>query len=257
MLKLKIAAGFLAASMSISSSAMAIDWSLGAGGGVAPDYQGSDDYEFVPMWNLRAQNLYHPETYVQIVGPKLNSNLLPDNNFRLGLSAEYIFERDDVDNNQVDNMADTDDGLMLGIMGGYDFDIGTGVMGIELDGRYDLQGDVGGLLTIRGKYAMPRGKWLFNASVDSTLATDDYMEEFFGVNAADSAASGLATYNPDGGFKDVGLNAALTYQFSPSWNVTGLARYTRLIGDADDSSPVVEVGNENQFVGGVLIGFSF
>ena len=98
---------------------------------------------------------------------------------------------------------------------------------------------------------------MFSGGVDSTYATEDYMEEFFGVDAGGSAASGLDTYDPDASFKDIGLDAALTWKFSQSWSVAGLARYVRLIGDADEDSPVVDVGNENQFIGGLLVGFSF
>jgi outer membrane protein len=45
-------------------------------------------------------------------------------------------------------------------------------------------------------------------------------------------------------------------KFTPRWSVTGLGRYARLIGDAEDS-PIVKTGSDNQFIGGVLVGFSF
>jgi outer membrane protein len=243
--------------LALPTSAMAIEWSLSAGAGIAPDYEGSDDYEPVPLWNLQAKDLYHPKTYVQLKGTKLNSNFLPSENWRLGLSGQYIGERNDVDNNKVDNLSKTDSGVMIGIMGGYDFNVGKGVLGLEVDGRFDTKDEIGGLVTLRAKYKQPiRDNLVFSAGVDSTYATDDYMDEFFSVGAADSARSGLSTYSADAGFKDIGLQAALTYKFTPSWSVTGLGRYARLIGDAEDS-PVVKVGSENQFIGGVLVGFSF
>src|SRR3954462_3277897 len=37
-------------------------YTLGLGVALAPDYEGSDDYRAVPLWNLRAGNLYHPDT---------------------------------------------------------------------------------------------------------------------------------------------------------------------------------------------------
>ena len=46
-----------------------ISLTLGAGAGFAPDYEGSKDYERVPFWNLRAGNLDHPQTYIQVLGP--------------------------------------------------------------------------------------------------------------------------------------------------------------------------------------------
>ena len=81
-------AAVLAVSLCFSGPAKAIDWSIGAGAGFGPDYEGSEDYTVLPLWNLKASNLYHPATYVQIKGPKLNSNFLAHDNFRLGLSGQ-------------------------------------------------------------------------------------------------------------------------------------------------------------------------
>ena len=55
-----------------------IRWTLGLGAVAFPDYQGSSDYTAAPLWNVRAQNLYHPDTYAQLFGPIFTSNLIPD-----------------------------------------------------------------------------------------------------------------------------------------------------------------------------------
>jgi outer membrane scaffolding protein for murein synthesis (MipA/OmpV family) len=67
-----------------------MNFTLGAGAGAAPDYEGSDDYELVPLWNLRVANLYHPKTFVQVIGPRLRSNFLPSDHWRLGLAGQSI-----------------------------------------------------------------------------------------------------------------------------------------------------------------------
>src|SRR5687767_8729919 len=43
-------------------------WTIGLGAGAVPEYQGGDDYHAVPLWNVRAQKLYHPDTYAQLIG---------------------------------------------------------------------------------------------------------------------------------------------------------------------------------------------
>ena len=73
-----------------------IRWTLGLGAVAFPDYQGSSDYTAAPLWNVRAQNLYHPDTYVQLFGPIFTSNLIPDCDFRLGPMAQYIGKRGSV-----------------------------------------------------------------------------------------------------------------------------------------------------------------
>ena len=75
--------------------------------------------------------------------------------------------------------------------------------------------------------------------------------------AADSARSGLNTYSADAGIKDAGLGVTLTYKFTDNWDVTGLANYTRLLGDAADSPVVDDEGDENQFFGGLTINYTF
>ena len=240
--------------------ASAVDWTVGGGVGIAPDYEGSDNYEAVPLWNLTARDLYHPETYVRIFGPRLRSNFLADDNLRLGLAGQFVKKRDDVDNNQVDALRSTDSGVMLGALLGYDFNLqDKQVFGIEIESRWDVKNDIGGLFTGRVVYTAPfgGGSWIFNTSAETTYASGDYMDEFFTITAADSARSGLSVYSADAGFKDVKLGATLTYRFTESWSVTGLANYTRLLGDAADSPVVDGVGDENQFFGGLTINFSF
>jgi outer membrane protein len=240
-------------------NASAVEWTVGLGGGVAPDYEGSENYELVPLWNLRANDLYDPNTYVQVLGPKLNSNFLPDEHLRLGLSAQYVAKRDDVENDKVDRLRSTDDGLLVGALLGYDFKLsGDRVWGFEFDPRWDIADEIGGLFTLRSHYIAPfGGAWQFRGGVETTYASEDYMDEFFTINAADSAASGLSTYDADDGFKDVGVNASLTYKFAGNWSTTGILRYTRLVGDAADSPVTDDVGDENQVFAGLLINFSF
>jgi outer membrane protein len=241
-------------------SANAVEWTVGLGAGAAPDYEGSDDYELVPLWNLRAANLYDPNTYVQVTGPKLSSNFLAHDNLRLGLSGQYVPERDDVDNSQVDSMSTADDGILIGVLLGYDFKLSSNrVIGFEFDSRYDVQDEIGGLFTLRMNYMAPfgGGSWRFRGGVESTYASEDYMSEFFGINAADAAASGLSTFNADHGFKDVAVSTNLTYLFRPGWSATGMLKLTRLIGDAADSPVTDTVGDENQLFGGLLINYSF
>lgn len=259
MKKLSTATIAMAGLMALSGPAAATDWTIGGGLGLAPDYEGSDNYKAVPLWNIKATDLYHPDTYVRVFGPTLRSNFLPHDNFRLGLSAQYVPRRKYVNSSAINRLGNTDRGFMLGGLVGYDFKFASNnVLGIELDGRYDVRDNLGALVTLRANYTAPlRGAWIFNAGVESTYASDDYMDEFFSVGAAGSANSGLPTYSADAGIKDVGLNVGVTYKFSQSWSMTGLASYKRLLGDADDDSPVTDAGSEHQLVGGFLVNYHF
>jgi outer membrane protein len=232
---------------------------LGAGAGIAPDYEGSEDYEAVPLWNLRAGSLYHPETYVGVFGPRLSSNFLPSDHWRLGIAGQFIKERDDVEDERVDELKSVDASVMLGLIAGYDFlAIPQNDLVLEVEGRQDVASDNGFLGTIRGRYgSLFAERWRFDALVATTWASEDYMSSYFGIDAGDAARSGLDQYNADEGFKDVAFGASLTYRFLENWSATGLGSYTRLIGDAEDSPVVDDRGDENQLFAGALISYRF
>jgi MipA family protein len=236
-----------------------INVTLGAGAGAAPDYEGSDDYELVPLWNLRVANLYHPNTFVQVIGPRLRSNFLPSDHWRLGLSGQFIKERDDVENDQVDALEKVDPSVMLGVLAGYDFlaDPRQHLM-LEVDARQDVANDNGFLASVRGLYGSRlTERWRFDASVGSTWASEDYMSSYFGIDAADAARSGLDQFSADEGFKDVSFGGGLSYRLFERVSVSVLANYTRLIDDAEDSPVVDDAGDENQFFGGALVNYTF
>jgi outer membrane protein len=236
-----------------------ISLTLGAGVGIAPDYEGSDDYEAVPLWNLRAGNLYHPETYVQVVGPRLISNFLPHDHWRLGVAGQFIRERDDVEDDRVDDLRSVDASAMLGLIAGYDFFATPQTdLAVEVEGRQDVASDNGFLGTIRGRYGVPLGQsWRLDTRVETTWASEDYMSSYFGVGAGDAARSGLDEFNADEGFKNVAFGASLTYRFLERWSATGVGTFSRLLGDAEDSPLVEDRGDENQMFGGLLINYRF
>ena len=242
-----------------TQTAQGLRFTLGAGAGVAPDYEGSDDYELVPLWNLRVANLYHPQTFIQVFGPRLRSNFLPSDHWRLGLAGQFIKERDDVENDQVDDLEKVDPSVMLGAIAGYDFlaDPQQDLV-LELDARQDVANDNGFLATLRGVYGSRlTERWRFDAAVGSTWASEDYMSSYFGVDAADAARSGLDQFSADEGFKDVSFGGALTFRLLERLSVSALANYTRLIDDAEDSPVVDDAGDENQFFGGALVNYTF
>lgn len=258
----KLCAGALLAGLgvlSLASQASATEWTFGLGVGAAPDYQGSEDYEAVPLWNVRADDLYDPNTYVQIVGPRLKSNLLPHPNIRLGVSGQYVAERSSVDNDRVDILRRTDDGFLLGALVGYDYEVGSDrVISVEFDPRFDISDNIGGLFTARGAYAAPISADLsFKAGVETTYATSDYMDEFFTIDAAGAAASGLNTFKADDGFRDVGLTVDMTYEITSNWSTTGSLAYHLLVDDAADSPVTDDEGSEHQVFLGLLVNYKF
>ena len=162
--------------------------------------------------------------YVHLLANKLKGNVLPNDMWSFGPMLQYISSRADVDNNRVDDMQNVDASVMLGVFGGVKIDRWNA--SIEL--RTDVADSNGFLATLNGGYNLP---------------INDQLRLGFGI---------FTTY-ADGDY----MNVSADYNFYENWSVTGLFRYTRLVGDAEDSPVVDDEGDENQFFLGALVKYSF
>lgn len=245
--------------MSVAWSAQATDFTIGAGVGVAPDYEGSKDYKLVPMWNVRAADLWGKPTYAWLLNTNFRSNFLNNENWRLGLSGQYVAERSDVKNNAVDSLHGADSSTMLGVLAGYDFQLAEGrIFGVEVNARYDVVNSNGYLITPGVNYITPLApNWILSARLGVTWASDAYMSNYFAINHTNASRSGLDQFNADAGFKDASLNVAAIWRFAQNWDLTALAQYERLLGDAADSPITDDKGSANQLFAGLLVNFHF
>jgi outer membrane scaffolding protein for murein synthesis (MipA/OmpV family) len=226
---------------------------VGLGAGLAPDYEGSEDYEAVPIPYVNVRWSNHMS--INWLGNKAKVNLIPSPIWRGGVVGEYIPERDDVDNDQVDNLEDVDTSVMLGGFLGFQY----GNWSADIEAMADAaDGNDGAIVRLNGGYRIPIDQtWSLSLGAFTTWADDDYMDAYFGIDTADSIRSGLSTFNADSGFKDVGLNLVASYKPWEHWGFMGLVSYKRLLGDAEDSPVVDDEGNANQFSGGVLVFYKF
>jgi outer membrane protein len=235
------------------------NYSIGLGAGLAPDYEGSDDYAAVPIWNLRAGNVLGEETFVQLFGPTFRSNFLPDDHWRVGVSGRYLPDYDNVDDDRVQDIGDTDDAFLAGLTIGYDVIAGRAQdLAIEVDAQYDVLEGNGGIVTPRLRYRTALSQPLvLDTSVSATWASEDYMSNRLGISSGDAARSGLDEFDADSGIKNGAITTSITYVLGRAWSLTGLAGYSRLFNDAEDSPIVDDQGDANQVFGGALINYSF
>jgi outer membrane protein len=237
----------------VMTGAHAAEFSIGGGLGVAPDYEGSSDYELVPVPTGSAK--FDNGMFVKLLGLNLRANLIPSDFWRLGPIYNYRAERDNVENNRVDRMREVSDANEFGVFGGFEWENWYVFL--------DLLGDTGNAHegwygTLKGGYNwIINPEWVLSMGAFTTYADDDYMKTYFGVNGRDSARSGLDRYDADESFKDIGLDLGANWAFAQSWNLRGLLQVKQLVGDADDGSPVVDEGSETQLFTAVLVVFKF
>ena len=83
------------------------------------------------------------------------------------------------------------------------------------------------------------------------------MSSFFDVTPAESAASGLRTFDADAGFKDIKIGLMGLFHISEKWHVGGGVYYGHLFGDAEDSPVVDDVGSASQLFAGLSVLYSW
>ena len=248
--------GLLAALLTlllVTPGVQAADFSIGGGLGVAPDYEGSSDYELVPVPAGSAR--FSNGMYVELLGLNLRANLIPSDFWRLGPVYNYRAERDNVENNRVDRMKEVSDANELGIFGGIAWQNWYLFLDLMADTGDAYDGSYG---TLRGGYNwIISNEFALTFGAFGTYASDDYMQTYFGVSRRDSARSGLDRYDADGGMKDIGLDFGAKWGLAQNWDLRGLLQIKQLVGDADDDSPVVDEGSETQLFTAVMVLYKF
>ncbi len=233
---------------------------LGLGVAALPDYEGSDDFQAVPLISGKVN---YKQYYFETRGLGGRINISPTDLYDFGPAFSYKMERDDdMDSNALGLFREIDSSFMAGaflkipvkgITNPYD------QLSFDADILSDTSGTSDGFLVSFGpSYSLPVSRVLrFSTSLSATYADDNYMNTYFGVDANNAARSGLAQYEADGGFKDAGMTFTTNYQFNEKWGVLGLVSYKRLLSEAADSPIVEEEGSANQFMIGTGVSYRF
>ena len=103
--------------------------------------------------------------------------------------------------------------------------------------RYGAGNDRKGLIVdLGGDYSIEMGAhWRVGLGAGISLANAEYLQSFFGVTAAQAAASGYRAHAPGAGVRDGRVSLSLTYMASPRVSVTAGVTASALLGDAADS----------------------
>ena len=230
------------------------DWKLivGATGMVAPDFEGAGDLMFSvsPIISLGKAG---PEARFTSRNDDISISLYDNGSIRAGATGKIIFERDsDGDlagldpvewGAEIGGFAEVYPTDWLRIRG----EVRQGVRshsGVTADIAVDAFKDITPSVRVSGG---PRMSW----------ASADYFETYYGVNATESANSGLSQYYPGGGLKAIGVGGAYDWKVTEKLAASVFSEYYRLMGNAADSSLVEERGSPNQFTFGVSAAYRF
>lgn len=235
---------------------------VGGGALIKPKYEGSDEYDvygfpiIIPDFSGNSQFSFFKK-YVEINGADdVRFKLLNQGGFTAGPLAGYTFGREEDDGDKLAGLGDVDEGLIVGGFVAYSFDVNKSKFTLSSSYHQQVTGDEDGyLLRFSAGVERPVNDRLkIKAKVGTTYADDEYFQTNFGVTSQQSLNSraNLAAFDADAGFKDVFVSLGTDLQLSESWKLIANVKYSRLLGDAEDS-PVIET--EDQFTG--LIGLTY
>lgn len=226
------------------------DIEVGIGGSVQSSYPASDEYVFSPFPIFSVGRFYVPGLGQVLDGRRKNGIFFFP-------SFDFHGERKASDDKDLTGTRDVDWALEVGLGAGYRTEHWRAFVELR-QGFNGHTGQVGQLGADAILY--PTDKLEFNIGPRLGFGFGDYMDTYYGVTAAEAAASGgrLRQYDPDSGFTSVGLAARASYNLNDKTRLHLAAGYDRLIGEAADS-PIADVGSKDQFriSTGISYRFSF
>lgn len=234
-------------------------FTLGLGAGMTADYEGSNDYRFIPALAVRGRTkgisfstrgLY---LYVDAV-PASSSNVQFNAGPILGVRLNRTRKiKDDV----VDLLPEKKTAVEAGGFVGFTVKGVTNPYG-TLSGRLDVLHDFASahkstIISPNIEFATPLSMTTYiSASAGMDFVSNRFADYYFSINPAESLITGLPVYNADGGMKNwklgLLLNQSITGNLLHGMSAFGTVQYSRLVGDFADSPIVDDRGSANQWL---------
>lgn len=232
------------------------DWYLrvGATGMTAPEFEGGRDYLFTasPIISLGKVG---PEARFSSRNDAISFSLYDTGAVRAGIAGKFILGRDSED---YDETAGLDDVRFGGELGGFAEIYPTDWLRVRGEVRRGIRSHDGFVADVSADaFYDLTDRIRVSAGPRVSFASSDYFDAYYGVNAAEAAASGLTEYDPDGGIKSAGVGGAIDWKVTDKITANVFGEYARLMGSAADSSLVKERGSKDQFMIGVSATYRF
>ena len=230
-------------------------WSFGLGLGVEYEsaYEGSDEYGFEvdPAGAVQWRN---GDDIFFWAGEALGWRGLRSETWLLEAAVGFDEGREesDSDDGHLDGLGDGDEGaeIVLQVRRAFDAD-----WRYWLDGRV-ITGDNGslGLLGVGRRFGDQNDGTGHEIAIAVVFHDSDFANKDFGIDAEQSAASGLDETDLSGGFRSVGFNYNYRHYIDENWQVFGEAVYERYSSDIEDS-PIARNNYEAEVGVGIIYVF--
>lgn len=232
------------------------DWylSVGASAIAAPDFEGARG-RTLKLSPIISMGKVGPEARFVSRNDNISFSLYDNASERAGVTGKFIWGRDSSEYAETNGMSDV---KMGGEAGAFAEIYPTDFMRMRAEVRRGIRSHDGIVADISADaFIDVTGTIRVSAGPRAAFASKGYMQAYYGVNAAEAAASGLTPYDPDGGLKSLGVGGAITWKTTDRLTTTAFGEFSRLQGPAADSSLVRERGSRTQLMLGVAATYRF
>jgi outer membrane scaffolding protein for murein synthesis (MipA/OmpV family) len=241
---------------------------IAAGAGITADYEGSDDYRFIPAGAVRGR--YHGIAFTTR-GAYLYVDVIPrgtakvDFEFGPVIGARFN-KRRHIHDDIVELLPKTNTAIEAGAFAG------VGINGLtnpydRLSFRLDALHDVANahestVISPNIEFSTPVSRTTYiglNAGLE--FVGNKYADYYYTITPAASLASGLSAFDADGGLKNwkAGLlvNQSLSGDLLHGFSLFGTGQYSRLVGDFNRSPIVSQRGSASQWLGALGVAYTW
>lgn len=234
-------------------------FTLGVGAGMTADYEGSNDYRFIPAAAIRGQ---YKGFAFSTRGLYLYVDVIPDSSAKVQFNAGPIIGvrlnrtrkvKDDIVNLLPRKKTAVEGGAFAGVtVKGVTNPYGA--LSLRLDVLHDFaKAHKSTIVSPNIDFSTPLSMTTYvSASAGLDFVSNRYADYYFSISPAEALLTGLPAYDPDGGMKNwkLGLlvNQSLSGNLLQGLSAFGTAQYSRLVGDFKDSPIVAERGSPNQWL---------
>jgi outer membrane protein len=246
-----LAAGLFSGSAQAQAAPASADtWNLSVGVGALhePRYPGSGEMRTtaVPLFSAARGRFFMGTAQGTGVPFGIGAHVLQGDAWRVGvaLGGDPRKPRQESDSPRLRGLGDIDGTALASVFAGY------GGRWFEVRGAAltDIGGQDHGTrvsLGLAGRFS-PSANLVLSAGPGLTWADRKYTQTFFGIDAEQSARSGLAAYSPGGGAHSARFTLGADYRLSPNWALGSRVTTSRLRGDAR-TSPITEREHQTSF----------
>lgn len=252
--------GLAIAAASQGSAAFAADetWQVSVGGGVIsrPEYPGAanNETQAVPIISATYGRFFIGSVPGAGSPPGVGMYLFRNERWRLGaaITGDLGKAREESDDERLRGLGDIDGTARGGLFASYTAD--------RFTVRANVLSDIGGKnlgtlasLDLEARF-VPMDGLVLSAGPGLTWADSEYTRTFFGINAEQSARSGLAVYDAKSGINSVRFSIGANYRLTPNWGLGARVTSAKLRNDAADS-PITADKTQTTF--GVFASYRF